>query len=336
MEALVVDAPGQFAVRTLSDPVPGPFQVLTRQRFGAICAATDRHLVAGELPIPGIRYPLILGHESIGEVVEVGSQVRNLKPGDLVTRTGAPETDGVAATWGGFATLGLATDWEAMREAGHGEAEWAPHAINRVLPTGFDPAASTMMITWRETCSYLLRLGVREGSRVLVLGSGGNGFSFACLARALGAQRVAMVGNPHWASLAARAGVDEFADYHDLPLRLSGRFDILVDAVGQTGGVETALPLLAENASVGIYGIEALGERMAFLKGLADAGVRAHGPGDYSEAEAHDRVVDLVERGALDARFWFDPGKAVPLEAIGDAFQSTSRRESLKAVIRLA
>jgi threonine dehydrogenase-like Zn-dependent dehydrogenase len=193
-----------------------------------------------------------------------------------------------------------------------------------------------MMITWRETCSYLLRLGVQKGSRVLVLGSGGNGFSFACLSRALGAERVAMVGNPHWAPLAARTGVDEFADYHDVPLRLSGRFDILVDAVGQTGGVEAALPLLADIASVGIYGIEALGERMAFLKGLAETGVRAHGPGDYSEAEAHDRVVELVERGALDARFWIDPDRAVPLAAIHDAFESIARRESLKAVIRLA
>jgi threonine dehydrogenase-like Zn-dependent dehydrogenase len=192
-----------------------------------------------------------------------------------------------------------------------------------------------MMITWRETCSYLTRLGMREGARVLVLGSGGNGFSFVALARALGASRVAMVGNPRWEALAARAGVDDFADYRENPLALGGPFDLLVDAVGHTGGVESALPLLAEGAAVGIYGIEALGERMAFLKTLAARGIRAHGPGDYSEAEAHDRVIGLLEAGALDARLWFDPAAAVPLASIAEAFGAIDRRNSLKAVVRL-
>ena len=48
------------------------------------------------------------------------------------------------------------------------------------------PAAATMMITWRETHSYISRLGVKPGSRLLILGSGGNGFSFAVLVLVIG------------------------------------------------------------------------------------------------------------------------------------------------------
>ena len=124
MRAAVVESHGVLAIRTLSDPVPGPYEVLTQQLFGGICAATDRHLVEGKLPIPGISYPLILGHEAIGRVVEVGAKVRNLKAGDLVTRTGAPATDGCAAYWGGFAELGLGRDFAAIpaRRVVHAES----------------------------------------------------------------------------------------------------------------------------------------------------------------------------------------------------------------------
>jgi threonine dehydrogenase-like Zn-dependent dehydrogenase len=343
MRAAVVEAPGHLVIRTLTDPVPGPYEALTRQLFGGICAATDRHLVAGKLPIPGISYPLILGHEAIGEVIAVGAKVRNLRPGDLVTRTGAPATDGCAAYWGGFAERGLARDFAAMRDDGLPEAEWQPHSINRVLPPGTDPAAATMMITWRETLSYLNRLGPVRGKRLLVIGSGGNGFSFLVLARALGASAVAMIGNPGWARHAAATGAAGFADYRD-PDAIAGLariggpagFDLMVDAVGHSGGIEAALPLMAPGAAIGLYGIEALGERMAALQAIAAQGHRVHGPGEYSEGEAHDQAVALMASGALDARVWFDPATPFALDRINDALAAVASRKSLKAVVRVA
>jgi D-arabinose 1-dehydrogenase-like Zn-dependent alcohol dehydrogenase len=343
MRAAVVEAPGVLAIRTLSDPEPGPHEALTRQLFGGICAATDRHLVEGALPIPGISYPLILGHEAIGEVIAVGGKVRNLKVGDLVTRTGAPATDGCAAYWGGFAELGLARDFAAMRDDGLPETEWSPYLINRVLPPGIDAAAATMMITWRETSSYLTRLGPVAGKRLLILGSGGNGFSFLVLARALGATAVAMVGSPGWMALAADAGAVGFADYRD-PAAIAGLrdvsgpagFDLLVDAVGHTGGIEAVLPLLTPGAAIGLYGIEALGERMAAIKAIAAQGYRVHGPGDYAEGEAHDQAVALMMAGALDARLWFDPAAPYALDNIGEAIADVAARRSLKAVVRIS
>jgi L-iditol 2-dehydrogenase len=337
MLAAIVEAPGRLVVRDLPLPVPGPYDVLTEQLFGSICAATDRHLIAGELPIPGIAYPLILGHESIGRVIEAGSKVRNLRPGDLVTRTGAPALDGCQPFWGGFVEYGIGRDVAAMQADGLPEADWAPFAVNRHLPPGTDPASATMMITWRETHSYISRIGVPQGGHVLVLGSGGNGFAFAVLARLLGAGHVSMVGNPHWASHAAHAGIDSFANYRsaqDLS-EPAGDVDVIIDAVGHTGGIEAVLPRLRAGGTIGIYGIEDLGERMAFLGSLAAQGYRTQGPGDYSEAEAHDAVVSLLEAGKLDAGFWFDPAKAVPLTGIAAAIGAIERRESLKAVVRL-
>jgi 2-desacetyl-2-hydroxyethyl bacteriochlorophyllide A dehydrogenase len=342
VRAAIVRSKGNLVVEEIPDPVLGPYDVLCEQLYGAVCAATDRHLIRGDLPIPGITYPLILGHESIGRVAERGTKVRHLAVGDLVARTGARDTPGLKATWGGFAELGLAADYVAMREDGLADAEWKPFAINQTLPAGADPAADTMMITWRETHSYISRLGVKPGSRLLILGSGGNGFSFAVLAQALGVASVAMLGNPRWADRAARAGVETFADYRDpgaietLRAASPGGFDAVIDAIGATGGIEAVLPLLSSEAVVGMYGIEALGERMAALARLREAGRRVHGPGEYSEAEAHDAVVALLEAGKLDAGLWFDVAAAPSLADIGQAIASIEAGRGLKAVVRLS
>ncbi len=342
MRAAIVRKKGMLSVEDIPDPFMGPYDVLCQQQFGGVCAATDRHLIRGDLPIPGISYPLILGHESIGRVVERGPKVRNLAVGDLLARTGARDTDGLKATWGGFAQLGLGTDWRAMREDGLGEAEWKPFAVNQTIPAGVDPAAATMMITWRETHSYISRLGVAPGSSLLILGSGGNGFSFAVLARALGVATVAMAGNPRWSDLAARAGVGAFADYRDpsavqaLAREAPAGFDAAIDAVGATGGIEVALPLLKPEAPIGMYGIEALGERMAALGRIRETGRKVHGPGEYSEAEAHEAVLALLEAGKLDASLWFDPSTAPSLEQIQNAFDAIEAGRSLKAVVRLS
>jgi D-arabinose 1-dehydrogenase-like Zn-dependent alcohol dehydrogenase len=302
----------------------------------AAIVRSQGNLVVEDIPEP------VVGHESIGRVVERGSRVRHLAVGDLVARTGARDTPGLKATWGGFAELGLGTDFQAMREDGLAEAQWKPFAINQTLPAGADPAAATMMITWRETHSYISRLGVKPGSRLLILGSGGNGFSFAVLARALGVGSVAMLGNPRWAHLAARAGVETFADYRDpaaietLRAAAPEGFDAVIDAVGSTGGIEAVADLLTPDAVVGMYGIEALGERMAALARLRETGRRVHGPGEYSEAEAHEAVVALLEAGALDAGLWFDTAAAPDLADIATAIAAIEAGRSLKAVVRLS
>jgi len=340
VKAAVVVTPGKLEIRDLPAPEPGDYQVLCEHLFGAVCAGTDRHLIRGELPLPGIEYPFVLGHETIGRVVAVGPKVRHFALGDLITRTGYPASDEVKAFWGGFTEQGLATDAFAMREDGLPEEAWQPHLINRALPPGTDPAVATMMITWRETYSYIARLGVGAGNRVAILGSGGNGFSFLMMARLAGAETVVMVGNPHWAELATRAGASGFVDYRGdvasgLARECASGYDLVLDAVGRTGALEQTIDQLAAGGKVAMYGIDDLGERMGYLQTLTDSGLETHGPGEYSEAEAHDDVVALLEAGRLDASIWFDPASPTPLPRILDAIDAIDAKRSLKALIHL-
>jgi propanol-preferring alcohol dehydrogenase len=73
MQAVVLDKPGQPLQRKeVPVPRPGPDQVLLRVHACGVCR-TDLHVVDGELDEP--KLPLILGHQIVGSVVEVGDQV---------------------------------------------------------------------------------------------------------------------------------------------------------------------------------------------------------------------------------------------------------------------
>ncbi len=86
MQALAV-FPSKKSVDLLDIPEPhlkSPIEVLLRLREVGLCG-TDREIASFEYgdPPSGADH-LILGHESLAEVVEVGHEVRSLKPGDLV------------------------------------------------------------------------------------------------------------------------------------------------------------------------------------------------------------------------------------------------------------
>ena len=82
MRASVFDGPGRpLELREVVAPAPGPGQVLLRVRACGVCR-TDLHVLDGELPDP--KLPLVLGHQVVGIVDEVGTAVESLAPGDRV------------------------------------------------------------------------------------------------------------------------------------------------------------------------------------------------------------------------------------------------------------
>src|SRR6059036_1542608 len=82
MKALVFEEPRRAAVRELDVLTIAADEVLVRSRKVGICHS-DFELYEGHYIIP-VSYPIIPGHEWAGEVVEVGSSVSGLSPGDRV------------------------------------------------------------------------------------------------------------------------------------------------------------------------------------------------------------------------------------------------------------
>ncbi len=85
MKAMVLEAPGaRLVMRERPVPSPGPGQVLVGVRACGVCR-TDLHVVDGELP--DIPYPIVPGHEVVGEVLALGEGTASLAVG---ARIGVP------------------------------------------------------------------------------------------------------------------------------------------------------------------------------------------------------------------------------------------------------
>src|SRR3954451_22450874 len=80
MRTVMVTGAGQVSVEPGPDPVlPGPEGAVIAVEATAICGS-DMHFYDGDLPF----YPIAVGHECVGPVVEIGFHVRRLPVGDRV------------------------------------------------------------------------------------------------------------------------------------------------------------------------------------------------------------------------------------------------------------
>jgi D-arabinose 1-dehydrogenase-like Zn-dependent alcohol dehydrogenase len=341
MKAAVVEKPGVLTVREVPKPRPGPYDALCELLYGATCTGTDLHLIDAVFPWPPA-YPAILGHESVGRVVETGTKVENFKPGDLISRVGAPRLPeaGLDVCWGGFAGFGIARDHWAMQKAGLPAQEWAPYRVNQVIPPGIDPRAATMIITWRETFSYINRMGVGKGSSLLVAGSGGNGLAFIAHAANLGAEPLVMLGSASRKEAAYRAGASHFVDFRQpgwleqLCEICPAGFDAVIDALGRKEIVQQSLGQVRRGGTFGIYGVDDFGQAM--IDPFKARGPFRWNPNEYDEAEAHGAIVDFILSGRLDASIWMDLDHPYPLERIGEAYAALRRKEHIKALIKIS
>jgi threonine dehydrogenase-like Zn-dependent dehydrogenase len=226
-----------------------------------------------------------------------------------------------------------------MQEDGVSLKPWPDARRNRVLPEGMDPAAATMVITWRETLSYLTRMGVAPRTSLLVFGSGGNGLAYTNHAVRVGAYPVAMIGSADREGVARRAGVTHYFDYTggDLPAEVSAAvpegFDFVLDAVGKKGAADLGLRFLKAGGTLGIYGLHDFGQ--CTITPLNSKGTFTFYNDGYDEAETHEQVMALIDRGRLDASLWLDLAHPWPLAQINEALDAVRQRKVVKALIRI-
>jgi threonine dehydrogenase-like Zn-dependent dehydrogenase len=336
MRAAIVESPGNLVVRDIPDPIlEDAYQAKCEILFGATCTGTDLHIISNSLPWE-TPYPCVLGHESIGRVIEANTKARHYKTGDLVQIPAITHIPDIGSSWGGFAEFALITDFETMRSDGLDTAG----ANARVLPPGTDPAAATMLLTWCEGFAYIKSMGIERGTSCLLLGSGGNGLTFATAARARGAENIVMAGNPSRDAAARVAGVTTFVDYRSeelmelLKQACPDGYNFVVDVVGAGDLLNDSLDLIRDGATIGAYGLD---------DGFDSVLMPWNKPsfrwfsGDKDTAGAIDDVLGMMQDGSLDAGHWMDYRHPRPLEEIAQVYEELRERATPhpKAVIRV-
>ena len=329
MKAAVITEPGRLEIAEVPDPASGPYQALVRMLACGTCSATDLKIIDGKFGPTD--YPVILGHESVGEVIEVGERVANLDVGDHVLRPCAVYPGEMlgefSSGWGGFAELGLVTDREAQVADGLEPTAYA--GFQQVVPGEVNPADATMLITLKETLSWLQDLDLEPGDEVLVIGDGSVGLSFAHWAKVLGAATVAVAGHHDdrlerafsiGADLAINTREQDLAE----ALQSAGgpaKFHAVIDCVGGSESLHQAMSLVTSGGTVSPYGTQPR-EKYPVDFGRGGGSYRiqfAYG----GEGRAHEQMLDAVRLGLVAPSDYYS--HEMPFEEIAEASRCSGR-----------
>ena len=180
-------------------PACGPLDAIVRPIAISPCTS-DIHTV-WEAAL-GDRHDMILGHEAVGEVVEVGALVKDFKPGDRVIVPAITPDWGALEAQAGYSmhSGGMLAGWKFsnFKDGVFGEYFHVNEADANLalLPKGLDPAAAVMLCDMMPTGLHGVELAeVQFGDTVCVVGIGPVGLMSVAGAAIHGASRLFAVGS---------------------------------------------------------------------------------------------------------------------------------------------
>ena len=259
MKAAVLYAPKDLRVETARDPSPGAGEALIRVRAAGLCG-TDFRIWSGDRPV---RYPLIMGHEFIGEVAAVGPGVENVKPGDSVAVEPNYSCGTCALCREGSRNLCFSRTAVGIDVDG-GLAELAHVPARCCWPASARLSLEELLLT--EPLAVVVRAvnrsAVRPGETAAVLGVGTLGLLAVQVLRSRGARVLAVSRGDRRFSLAREFGAEAV---HSLAAgggaeaarRFSGRegVDLVVETAGTPEAVGEALGLARPGGRVVLTGL---------------------------------------------------------------------------------
>ena len=343
MRAAVFNGPRSIEVTDRPDPlIAAPTDAVVRVVLGCVCGS-DLWYYRGESP-----HALgPIGHEFIGVVDEVGSDVRGLSRGGFVI---SPFTycDGTCphcrAGWPSNCSAGGSFGNQGI-DGGQGEAVRVPFAdatLVRVPGSGHSDETLRSLLTLSDVmCTghhAAVSAGVRPGSVVSVVGDGAVGLCAVIAARRLGAERViALSRNPARQQLARSFGAtDILAERGDaateavLEMTKGVGVDAALECVGTGQSMATAFAIARPGSIVGAigapHGVEVPIETVIFrnigLRGGV-APVRRYVP---------ELLPDVLE-GRINPGRVFD--FETDLEGIAEAYAAMDERRAIKSLVRI-
>lgn len=298
MKAIVFERPGQLSLRQLSDPTPGPSDVILRVEACGICG-TDLHLLQGD--VAQARYPVVPGHEFCGEVVAAGPAVTNVRVGDFVAvDPNLPDGTCQVCRMG---KTNLCENYSALGVTLNGAcAEFVrvPSFVAFALPGDLPRNWGTLVEPLSCAVHGLDQVGVRLADRYLIYGAGTMGLMLAQLARHAGAAGVDMVDkNPARFALAQRLAADRIAESADRFERPGG-WDVVIDATGVVPAIEDGLRRVRRGGTFLVFGV-ASAEAQATFSPFNVYRDEIRIIGSMAVLHSFERALDLVVRGAINS-----------------------------------
>lgn len=221
---------------------PRPDDVAIEILYCGVCHS-DLHFARDDWGMSA--FPLVPGHEIVGRVTAVGSEVSRFQPGDLVgvgcmvdsCRHCQPCNDGLEqyCLEGFTMTYGSPDRHDGgLTQGGYSDSVVVSEHFVLRMPEGIDlKSAAPLLCAGITTYSPLKHYGVKAGDKIGVIGMGGLGHMGVKLAKALGAEVTIFTRSQSKVDEAHKQGADHVVVSTDAAQMeaLAGQFDFMLDTV---------------------------------------------------------------------------------------------------------
>jgi threonine dehydrogenase-like Zn-dependent dehydrogenase len=336
MRATTIHAPGDVRLSEVPDPVPtAPTDAVVEVTAGCICGS-DLWPYRGENDIdPGST----IGHECVGVVREVGSDVASFRPGDFVVvpfvhcdstcphcRAGvhsACENQGFTRTGQAEYALVTQADGSLVATDGMPDVDLVPSllSLSDVMATGWHAAVAA---------------GVAPGDTAVIVGDGAVGLCGVIAASRMGAERVVVMSRHEpRQQLARRFGAtDVIAERGEegeaavAELTDGVGADAVLECVGTAPAMRTAFAVARPGSTVGFVGVphgvevpvrRMFGRNVGLAGGIAP--VRRYLP----------ELLELVLRREIEPGLVFD--LTLPLDKVAEGYRAMDERRAIKVLL---
>ena len=365
VKAAIAYTPGKpLTIETVQLAPPQAGEVLIEIKASGVCH-TDAFTLSGDDP-EGL-FPAILGHEGAGIVVEVGADVKSLKPGDHVIPLYTPECrqcdyclsfkTNLCQAIRGTQGRGLMPDGTSRFSIGgdiiHHYMGTSTFANYTVLPeiavakiredAPFDKVCYIGCGVTTGIGAVIYTAKVEPGANVVVFGLGGIGLNVIQGARMVGANKIIGVDiNPNKRELAEKFGMTHFVNPQEVAGDLvpylvdltNGGADYSFECIGNVNIMRQALECCHKGWGVSvIIGVAGAGKEISTRPFQLVTG-RVWKGSAFGGARGRTDVPKIVD--------WYMDGKiniddlithVMPIERINDAFDLMHKGESIRSVV---
>lgn len=343
MRATVMYGAGDVRVEDVPDPaVQEPADAVVRVLRAGICGS-DLWPYGS---MPAARQGRPMGHEFLGVVEDLGSQVSGLKPGDLVVASFLWQDNTCD-----FCAAGLQTSCRHGGRygfggvgGGQGEAIRVPQAQGTLvkLPVGEDSALLPSLLTLADVlCTghhCVIKAGIGPRTSVTVIGDGAVGLSAVLAARRLGAEQILLMG-----SYKARTDLGRDFGATDVILErgaegvervreLTGGdgTHAVLDCVGTMQVLQTAYGVVRDGGTISRAGVPQYTEGPIGYDMLM-RNITLTGGATPARAYIEQLMPDVLDGTIQPGRVF---NRAITLKQVPDGYRAMASRQALKVLIR--